>query len=143
MDVELFQKLVKSMSLSIIQPVKIEFERFGDIPSGESNVQINWKMVYPNESPYKIIDNVLQLDPMFDISLNCIDQVIYSHKSIFAIAFNVVDKKLFDELWNNDELQKYFKEKQIIKTLWPIVRQQVLDGLTRLSLPPVALPWLI
>ena len=42
----------------------------------------------------------------------------------------------------DDEIQKFFKEKQLVKTLWPMVRQQVLDGMSRLGLPPIPLPWL-
>ena len=55
----------------------------------------------------------------------------------------VLYKDLFDELWKNEEIMSYFKDKQILKTLWPIVRQQVLDGLSRLSLPPISLPWIV
>lgn len=143
MNTENFQNLVKSLSLSVIQPQKIEFERLGEIPAGETNIQISWKMIYPRDVPYKIDDNVLKVSPLFEITLACKNEPVYSHKSFFVLLMNIIDNETFGSLWKNEEIQKFFREKQILKTLWPIVRQQVLDGLSRLSLPAVSLPWLI
>lgn len=143
MNTELFQNLIKSLSLSLIQPTKIDFERLGEIPAGESNIQITWKMKYPKDSPFRIENNVLHLAPLFEVTLSCKNQPVYTHKSIFVILMKITDAETFENLWKDEEIQKYFREKQVLKTLWPIVRQQVLDGMTRLALPPIALPWII
>lgn len=143
MDKDLFAKFIQTISLSTIQPTKIDIECSGEIPSGEVPLQISWRMMYPNNEPYRIVDNNFQLAPMFDISISFENHIVYSHKSIFQIVMMINDKKLFDKLWINEEIMSYFKDKQILKTLWPIVRQQVLDGLSRLSLPPISLPWIV
>lgn len=143
MNNEDFQKLIASLSLTVIQPTKIEYERHGNPPAENADIQITWKMVYPKEASFKVENNMLQLAPMFEISFACNDETLYSHKSIFLVLLNIKDKKVFEYLWANEELQKTFKEKQIRNTLWPIVRQHVLDGMTRLALPPLALPWLL
>lgn len=144
MNNELFTEFINTISLSTIQPTKIDVECLGEIPVGEeAPLQISWKMMYPNETPFKIMDNILQLSPLFDISLSYNNQIIYSHKSIFQVLITIKDREKFEELWNKDEIRTYFKDKQILKTLWPIVRQQVLDGLSRLSLPPISLPWIV
>lgn len=144
MDKELFAKFIQSISISTIQPTKIDVECLGAIPVGEqASLQIRWKMMYPKEQAFKIVDNIMQLAPMFEISLSYENQTIYSHKSIFQVLITITDKDKFEELWNNEEVRTYFKDKQILKTLWPIVRQQVLDGLSRLSLPPISLPWIM
>ena len=144
MDKELFAKFIQSISISTIQPTKIDVECLGAIPVGEqASLQIRWKMMYPKEQAFKIVDNIMQLAPMFEISLSYENQTIYSHKSIFQVLITITEKDKFEELWNNEEVRTYFKDKQILKTLWPIVRQQVLDGLSRLSLPPISLPWII
>lgn len=144
MDKELFAKFIQSISLSTIQPTKIDVECLGAIPVGEqASLQISWKMMYPKEQAFKIVDNIMQLAPMFEISLSYENQTIYSHKSIFQVLITIIEKDKFEELWNNEEVRTYFKDKQILKTLWPIVRQQVLDGLSRLSLPPISLPWIM
>ena len=36
-----------------------------------------------------------------------------------------------------------YQTKQLTKTLWPLFRQQVIDGMSRVGLPYVTLPWLI
>lgn len=144
MDKELFAKFIQSISISTIQPTKIDVECLGAIPFVEqASLQISWKMMYPKEQAFKIVDNIMQLAPMFEISLSYENQTIYSHKSIFQVMITITEKDKFEELWNNEEVRTYFKDKQILKTLWPIVRQQVLDGLSRLSLPPISLPWIM
>lgn len=143
MNNEDFQKLTASLSLTVIQPTKVEYERLGNPPPENANIQINWKMIYPKDESFKVENNVLQLAPMFEISVVCNGETLYSHKSIFIVLLTIKDKEIFESLWANDELQKTFKEKQIRNTLWPIVRQHVLDGMSRLSLPPLALPWLL
>ena len=144
MDKELFAKFIQSISISTIQPTKIDVECLGAIPFVEqASLQISWKMMYPKEQAFKIVDNIMQLAPMFEISLSYENQTIYSHKSIFQVLITITEKDKFEELWSNEEVRTYFKDKQILKTLWPIVRQQVLDGLSRLSLPPISLPWIM
>ncbi len=143
MNIESFTNFIKSISLSTIQPTKIDVECLGEIPNGEINIQISWKLMYPNEKSFIVEDNTLQLFPVFDIFLSCDNKIVYSHKSNFIIAMNIIDRKSFEELWESEEIRSYFKDKQILKTLWPIVRQQVLDGLSRLSLPPISLPWIM
>lgn len=144
MNKELFTNFISTISISTIQPTKIDVECLGEIPVGEeASLQISWKMMYPKEEPFKIVNNIIQLAPMFDISISYKNQIIYTHKSIFQILITITEKGKFDELWADEEIRTYFKDKQILKTLWPIVRQQVLDGLSRLSLPPISLPWII
>ena len=143
MNNEDFQKLIASLSLTVIQPTKVEYERLGNPPLEKANIQINWKMIYPKDESFKVENNVLQLAPMFEISFVCNGETFYSHKSIFIVLLTIKDKEIFESLWANDELQKTFKEKQIRNTLWPIVRQHVLDGMSRLALPPFPLPWLL
>ena len=144
MNNELFKKFINTISISTIQPTKISVECLGEIPvKEETPLQISWKMMYPKEESFKIVENILQLYPLFDISLSFNNLIIYSHKSIFQILVTIKDKEEFKKLWKNEEISTYFKDKQILKTLWPIVRQQVLDGLSRLSLPPISLPWIV
>ena len=144
MNKDLFTEFINTISISTIQPTKIDVECLSEIPVGKGiSLQINWKMMYPKEIPFKITDNILQLAPMFNISIDYEDKMIYSHKSIFQVLITITDRDKFERLWNNEEVRTYFKDKQILKTLWPIVRQQVLDGLSRLSLPPISLPWIM
>jgi len=57
------------------------------------------------------------------------------------IVINNVDE--FQSLWNDSDIKKVFTHNQIIKTIWPLFRQNVIDGLTRLSLPAISLPWIV
>lgn len=136
-----FKKLIESLSLTNIQPLKIEFERKGNFPTENSEININWRISYPSES-FEEEQNFLKLYPMFVVEFIFDNEIIYSHKSIFSVILTIKNKEIFNSFWEDDSIQKFFKEKQLVKTLWPIVRQQTLDGLSRLSLPPISLPWL-
>ena len=59
------------------------------------------------------------------------------------IAFHVLDVAVADELWKDEELRKVFMENQIQRTLWPLFRQHAHDGMSRLGMSPVPLPWLM
>ena len=71
------------------------------------------------------------------------DDPIFRQISVFIIGFSITDMPVFEVLWANDELRKVFMEKQIQKTLWPIFRQHAHDGMSRLGMAPVSLPWLM
>ena len=60
MNNEDFQKLITNLSLTVIQPTKVEYERLGNPPE-KANIQINWKMIYPKDESFKVENNVLQL----------------------------------------------------------------------------------
>lgn len=136
-----FQKLIESLSLTLIQPTKIEFERQCLMPEDTSEIQISWKILYPNES-FVIRESFLELFPLFEVTLLYEKEIIFTHKSIISVILSIKDMDVFTSIWKDDEIQKFFKEKQLVKTLWPMVRQQVLDGMSRLGLPPIPLPWL-
>ena len=48
MNNENFQRLIKSVTLSLIQPTKIEFELLGKSPEKNAKVQIKWEMERKN-----------------------------------------------------------------------------------------------
>ena len=77
MNNELFKKLIESLSLTNIQPLKIEFERKGIFPTENSEINIGWKISYPNES-FKIEQNFLKLYPMFEVDFIFNNEIIYS-----------------------------------------------------------------
>lgn len=81
--------------------------------------------------------------PKYTVAMFMGEKELYSHEATIIIAFSVIDQSAFEKAWENDEARKIFHEKQIMKTLWPILRQQVLDGMTRLGLPGIPLPWII
>jgi len=70
------------------------------------------------------------------------DVQFFQLESVIGVGFQILDQAGYDQAWANAEAKKIFLEKQLQKTLWPIVRQEVLDGMTRLGFPGVPLPWI-
>ena len=67
----------------------------------------------------------------------------FRHRADFFLFFELVDAATFWSLWADVELQELFRSRQVSRTLWPFLRQQVLEGMLRLGLQPITLPWLM
>ena len=138
-----FIELIKTIDLNVIQPLKVEYERKNDISQTDNNINLHWSMKFP-ENTFEIIDNkLLQLYPMFEVDISCKDKVIYSHRAIIGISFEINDFSLFEKKWKDEKIQEIFRNKQVLKLVWPFFRQQVSDGLSRVGLPTIALPLVV
>ncbi len=140
---KIYTDFIKTIALENIQPVRIEFERNGDIPAEAKEMQISWNMKLKKDDPVITDKTRLLFNPLYDFFVNYQNSLIYTHRTIFRVSFSIADEKKFSELWADKELQLLFKNQQLVKTLWPIIRQQVLDGMSRLVLPPVTLPFIL
>ena len=56
---------------------------------------------------------------------------IFHHISIYEVAFLIKDYEKFSNIWNDTEIQKVFEDKQLLKIIWPIFRQNVLEMFRR------------
>ena len=137
-----YNKFINSISLDAIQPMELLFSRRGDFLDDGSLVNIQFKLAYPEEA---LVENESKIifRPLFEINLFQNESIFYSQKVAFAVVIKIKDRPSFDNTWANEEIKKQFKEFQIKKTLWPILRQQVLDGMSRVGLPSISLPWII
>jgi len=81
--------------------------------------------------------------PRYELSVSFKETHIFKQRSGFILGFAITDMSVFEELWADEEVRKVFMEKQIQKTLWPIFRQHAHDGMCRLGIAPIPLPWLM
>jgi hypothetical protein len=140
---KIYTDFIKTIALGNIQPVRIEFERNGDIPAEAKEMQISWNMKLKKDDPVITDKTRLLFSPLYEILVKYQDLPVYTHRTIFKVSFSIADEGKFTELWADKELQLVFKNQQLVKTLWPIIRQQVLDGMSRMVLPPVTLPFIL
>ena len=135
-----YKSLIKTLDLSVIQPLKVEYERKTEIFPTDKNINVHWTMKFP-EQPQEIIDDkLLQFYPMFEVELSSNEKNFYLHRTIIGISFEIKDFDKFDKIWNDKDIQEFFRNKQVFKLVWPFFRQQVCDGMSRVGLPPVTLP---
>jgi hypothetical protein len=71
------------------------------------------------------------------------DAVIFVADLDLRHQLQIIDPAAYGELWADEELRKIFMEKQIQKTIWPLFRQHIHDGMSRLGMSPVTLPWIL
>ncbi|KFO68247.1 hypothetical protein ER57_05235 [Smithella sp. SCADC] len=123
--------------------LRISFQRTDEQIQPGSEIKINWNQIFASDDQILQNPSTLLLRPKYTVAMFMGEKELYSHEATIIIAFSVIDQSAFEKAWENDEARKIFHEKQIMKTLWPILRQQVLDGMTRLGLPGIPLPWII
>lgn len=140
---EAFKTLIANLQLAGIQPSKLTSERHPVQLPKNAQLQLNWAQGFADDDPARPDPGHLYFRPKYLVTVTYQDVTIFSHESVFQIAFNLKDGAAFEEAWKNEDARKVFHERQIMKTLWPFVRQEALDGMTRLGLPGFPLPWLV
>ena len=73
----------------------------------------------------------------------CEKKVYFKTEYVVMISFKSKDVQKASELLKDEDLKKFFVEKQLNRTLWTILRGTIMDAFNRHSLPPVQLPWII
>ena len=145
MKQETYTELINVLDLIKIQQLIFQYERLGDY-DGKSTVKQMYRHFYREKDPSIIDNEKLVFAPKFEFLLTYDSddaKKIFHQVSIFEVAFEIKDFEKFSKLWTDNELQDVFKNKQLLRTVWPIFRQNVIDGLTRMSLPAIALPFLM
>ncbi len=140
---ERFTRLVGLLELRDIKPMDIHSWRVGNAPSQNAQVQLQWKHAIADGDPVAAGPGVRVFRPKYELAVACGGTEFFRHTSVFILAFSVKDEAAFGQLWSDENLRKVFTEKQIQRTMWPIFRQHVLDGSSRLGIPGVILPWLM
>jgi hypothetical protein len=136
-------RFLHALQLQEIRPMLLHSEALGQLPPPGTELQLEWKQLFANGDPITPAPNARIFRPKYELTVSFEGTQIFKQVSTFVIVFKVVDVSIFEELWADEELRKVFMEKQIQKTLWPLFRQHVHDGMSRLGMSPVPLPWLM
>ncbi len=113
------------------------------MPPVGNELRLEWRQSFANDDPIAPTSETRVFRPKYEFVVRFQDVVIFLHISIFVISFKVIDQAAYDEFWADEELRKIFMEKQIQKIMWPLFRQHIHDGMSRLGMSPVTLPWLL
>lgn len=140
---ERFGRLVSSLRLLKIDPMELRSRKLGDMPPQGTEIQLQWNQAYAEGDPVSVEAATKVFRPKYEFSVQHAGKEVFHQTSIFVVAFSVTDSATFDELWADESLRKVFMERQLQRTMWPIFRQHAHDGMSRLGMQPVPLPWLM
>ena len=135
-------ELIQSLELKTIAPMEMSSRRLGDSPPQGSEIQLEWKQALADGDPVATGPDARVFRPKYDLTVKYGGSPFFQQTSVFIIAFRLKNNTLFDRLWTDESLRAVFVERQIRRTMWPIFRQHVLDGMSRLAMAPVTLPWI-
>lgn len=140
-----FKGLITSLQLIQIQPLIIHSERQGSgaFSPGNQELTLSWNQAFAEDDPVKTGDSQIMLRPRYEFNAKFGEELYFKHTSVFSILFGIQDREAVDKALGSETVRKVFFEKQIMKTMWPILRQQVLDGMSRVGLPAITLPWIV
>lgn len=141
---ERLHRLLSTLSLKDITIMQLHSDRLGDLPPSQSiEVQLEWKQMLADGDPLKLIPETRVFRPKYELSIKQGKDLLFRQTSVFVMVFSLKDATLFEESWKDEELKKIFIEKQLRRIIWPLFRQQVHDGMSRLGMPPIPLPLLM
>ncbi len=137
-----FGRLISTLKLQDIRPIDMHSSRRGEIPSPGSELQLVWNQGIVDGDPLFPDEGTAVFRPRYELLVKSAEVDVFQQVSLFVIAFKISDRVLFDSLWADTEIRKMFVQRQLQRTLWPLFRQHVHDGMSRLGMQPVTLPWL-
>ncbi len=140
---ERLTRLLQSMKLQDIKPMSLHSDLLGEMPTPNSEINLEWKQAFADGDPVVVNGSTRIFRPRYEVNVSFQGTPIFKQVFVFFIAFQLVDVPTFEELWADEELRKVFRENQIQKTMWPFLRQYVHDGMSRLGINPLPLPWII
>jgi hypothetical protein len=140
---EKLSQLLHSLELKEIKPMALNSASLGIIPDKGNELQLEWKQSIADGDPLAPVPDTRIFRPKYEFTIKFQGSMIFMQESKFLLVFRVLNTNIFNELWADEELRKIFIEKQLQRTMWPLFRQHVQDGMCRLGMAPVALPWLL
>jgi hypothetical protein len=140
---ERLTRFLGSLKLQDIKPMSLHSDRLGDMPALNSEINLEWKQAFADGDPVAVSEETRAFRPRYEITVSFQSTPIFKQVSVFVVAFQLIDATAFDQLWADEEVRKVFTENQIQKTMWPFIRQLVHDGMSRLGINPLPLPWLL
>lgn len=105
-------------------------------------ITIDSGQAFAKEDPL-IKDDTVTFRVKYVFKFSCEGMAYFNTEYVIMISFRSVDVQKAAELLKDEELKKFFVEKQLNRTLWTILRGTIMDAFNRHSLPPIQLPWLV
>lgn len=140
------QELNSSLQIRSVQFQDVHSKRTS-ISFGPDNLNagasLTWNQQFADNDPMILEDGSLVFRPKYTFTVKVDEVVIFEATMIAALLFSVENKETFESCWADEEVKKVFFEKQITRLMWTILRQQLMDCMSRHSLPPVPLPWIV
>jgi len=136
-------RLLKAMKLTDIKPMSLHSDLLGDMPAPNSEINLEWKQTFADGDPVAANGATRIFRPRFEINVSFQGAPIFKQLAVVFIAFQLLDPATFDELWADEEVRAVFMQNQIQKTMWPFLRQYVHDGMSRVGINPLPLPWIL
>lgn len=140
---ERLPRFLHALQLQEIRPMLLQSEAKGPMPVPGSELRLEWKQQFADGDPLVPAPEVFIFRPRYELLVSFQAAPLFKQVSAFVLSFQVKDALTVQELWSDEELRRVFMENQLQKTLWPIFRQHALDGMSRLGMTPVPLPWLM
>lgn len=136
-------RLLYILTLQDIKPMLLHSEALGPMPPPGSELKLEWTQSFADGDPLSPTPETKVFRPKYEFTVGFQGTLMFRQASVFVVGFGVTDAPAFSELWTDEDLRKVFMEKQLQKTLWPLFRQHAHDGMSRLGMSPVPLPWIL
>ena len=101
------------------------------------------KQARGHEDPLRVGQAGLLFRTRFDFKASYGESAIFEQYSEYFTSFSIQDQPAFEAAWTDEEVRGVFFDRQLKRTLWPFVREQVQYGMLRVGLQALTLPWIV
>lgn len=140
------QELTSSLQIRNVQFQDVHSKRtsISFVPENwGTEASLTWNQQFADNDPMTLENGSLVFRPKYTFTVKVDEAVVFEATMIAALLFSVENKEKYENCWADEEVKKVFFEKQITRLMWTILRQQLMDCMSRHSLPPVPLPWIV
>ena len=137
-----FQKLIRNIELTDIFVRKMSYERNYDTLykgiNGNLNVDVSMK---PGPISYAN-DTMIVIKP-YKVNLQSGKETILSLEVEYRLVFDLKDIEIVKTNLENEKVRKFFLDRQIMRFVWPFLREEFNSACGKTGIRPLVLPLLL
>lgn len=134
--IQKFADLLNKIEFSDIFVRKLSFEKMGAIEPG-LNVNVN-----ANQPSIEIKDNSINATIGFLIEITSSEKKVFSMNAVYDAFFTSKELDYVKKLLEDEEVKNLFLNKQLLKLVWPFLREDFHTSNAKIGIRPMTLPLL-
>lgn len=138
----LFHELLGAIELHSIILHEMSFKRIpGYTPDGDRlKIGFNTQQRVSDNDPFKLAVHTISFNPQYEIKMIINENEIMGFKYHYGLVFEVRNAEVFERIFSDNQIRKFFVEIQLPRLTWSFLREEVSNAVRKCGFPPVTLP---
>ena len=143
-----YQEFLKDLELLNIELIHINSDKSKELRETQEGLRIEYQLQYMGEPQINTDNGLIRYQLKIEINLFYVSKpeeikdLISKMVLGYLIDFKSSNIENFQVMYKDPEIKEFFTKGQIVKTLWPFIRQLHIDLSNRHNLQVPPLPWI-